>query len=137
MRASAASIRGWEWWPCSKGTRPSKERPMEALLKRLDALESQHKAVQRQLRLWRGTAGIVVVAALLCLGALPSQTAPAPDLASRVSALESLLQHFSRSGNDVFITGANLHLRNGMGGTDSVNGVGNLIVGYNEEKGTE
>lgn len=55
-------------------------------------------------------------------------------LDSRISALESRLQHFSRTGNDVFITGANLHILNGQGRTDTVNGLGNLIVGYDEPR---
>ena len=39
-------------------------------------------------------------------------------LAQRVAALETLLKHFSREGNDVTIKGANLHLVNGLGSTD-------------------
>jgi len=47
------------------------------------------------------------------------------------------LVHFSRSGNDVYISGANLHVRSGLGATYAfgVNGLGNLIVGYNELRG--
>ena len=52
--------------------------------------------------------------------------------ADRIAALESVLAHFSREGDDVFITGANLHIVNGFETTDTKNGVGNLIVGYNE-----
>lgn len=66
-------------------------------------------------------------------------------MAQRVAALEQLLRHFSRKGTEVFITGANLHLRNGLGSTDCINeqsqeipdcpnGLGNLIVGYNEPR---
>lgn len=54
------------------------------------------------------------------------------DLAARVAALEELLAHFTRSGDNVYITGANVHVRNGMDGTETTNGRGNLIVGYNE-----
>jgi hypothetical protein len=58
-----------------------------------------------------------------------------------VAALEDLHMHFSRNGNEVFITGANLHIVNGLGRTDCPpltgapdcpNGLGNLVVGYNE-----
>jgi hypothetical protein len=60
-----------------------------------------------------------------------------------VAALETLLKPFSRKGNEVTITGANLHIVNGLGSTDCTNkegnpipdcpnGLGNLIVGYNE-----
>jgi len=52
----------------------------------------------------------------------------------RIAALESLLVHFSRDGDDVTISGANLHVVNGTGRTDSSNGLGNVIVGYNESR---
>ena len=66
--------------------------------------------------------------------------------AAVVSVLQQLLAHFSREGNNIFITGANLNIVNGLGATNGnpntpesvepasmvTNGVGNLIVGYNE-----
>jgi hypothetical protein len=65
-------------------------------------------------------------------------------LAQRVAALEQLLKHVSRKDDEIFITGANLHLVNGLGQTDCgteeepvpdcPNGLGNLIVGYNEPR---
>jgi hypothetical protein len=65
-------------------------------------------------------------------------------LTQRVTALEDLLKHFSREKNEIFITGANLHLVNGLGQTaceseeepipNCPNGLGNLIVGYNEPR---
>lgn len=58
-------------------------------------------------------------------------------LSADVAALKALLQHFSRSGNDVIIEGANLHVRSGSGSTDGpINGLGNLVVGYNELRGS-
>ncbi len=54
-------------------------------------------------------------------------------LQAQVAALQGLLQHFSRSGNELYISGANLNIRSGSGTTNgTVNGLGNLIVGYNE-----
>ena len=54
-------------------------------------------------------------------------------LQTQVSNLVNLLTHFTRTGNDIFITGANLHLRSGSGSTSgTLNGLGNLIIGYNE-----
>lgn len=53
-------------------------------------------------------------------------------LEARLTSLEDLLAHFSRSGDNVFVTGANLHIVNGAGVTATENGRGNLIVGYNE-----
>jgi hypothetical protein len=128
---------------------------MDPLQTRLDALEQQLHAVTRRLRWWRGLAGGLVVLAVLTW-ALPSGTAQEgastggdkeqKGLEQRVSALESLLKHLSRKGNEVTITGANLHIVNGLGSTDCFdeaqsqeipdcpNGVGNLIVGYNESR---
>ena len=57
-------------------------------------------------------------------------------LKARIAALEDLLSHFSRDGNDIFVTGANLHVVNGEGHTWSANGVGNVIIGYNEPRVT-
>jgi hypothetical protein len=125
---------------------------------RLDALEQQVQAltqhthtVQRRLRWWRGLAyGAVVLAVLTWALPLSMAREDAPDkdkdpkgLAQRVAALEKLLKPFSREGKEIFITGANLHLVNGLGSTDCTNaqgdpipncpnGLGNLIVGYNE-----
>jgi hypothetical protein len=51
----------------------------------------------------------------------------------KVAPVADKLVHFSRNGNEVYITGANLNIRNGTGYTyQVVNGLGNLIVGYNE-----
>jgi len=58
-------------------------------------------------------------------------------LEARVEELENLLVHFSRSGNDITIAGANLHVVNGTGTTDGTpNGLGNVIIGYNEPRTT-
>ena len=57
------------------------------------------------------------------------------DLENRVKALETLLHHFSRSGNDITISGANLYINNGTNTTyDKPNSLGNLIIGYNESR---
>jgi hypothetical protein len=124
---------------------------MDQLQSRLDALEQQMHTVTRRLHWWRGLAcGAVVLAGLTW--ALPAVLAQEEasqggqrGLAQRVAALEQLLQHFSREENEIFITGANLHLVNGLGSTDCLdeqfepipdcpNGLGNLIVGYNEPR---
>ena len=47
----------------------------------------------------------------------------------RLAALTCL----RREGNDVIFEGCNIHVRSGTGRTDgAVNGLGNLVVGYNE-----
>ncbi len=56
------------------------------------------------------------------------------DLQVQIATLQDLLQHFSRNGDEITISGANLKIVNGSGSTDgTVNGLGNLIVGYNEQ----
>jgi hypothetical protein len=65
--------------------------------------------------------------------ALQAQVA---DLTGRVVALEGKLAHVSVAGNDITISGANLYVNSGAGATDApVNGLGNLIIGYNEPRG--
>lgn len=56
---------------------------------------------------------------------------------NQLAPVADKLHHFSRSGNNVFITGANVYVRNGMGATvnNGYNGLGNLILGYNEGRG--
>lgn len=56
---------------------------------------------------------------------------------ARLAPVSDKLVHFSRSGNQVYVTGANLHVRSGLGATlaNGFNGLGNLIVGYNESRG--
>jgi hypothetical protein len=129
---------------------------MDQLQTRLGALEQQMYTVNRRLRWWRGLACGLAVLGLLGWGlplGLAREEAPDKDkgekgLAQRVAALEDLLKHFSRDGKEIFITGANLHIVNGLGSTDCTdeqgreipdcpNGLGNLIVGYNELRDPE
>ena len=101
---------------------------MDQLQTRLDALEQQTHTVNRRLRWWRGLACGLLGAGGAHLGAAGRHcaTGSAPmrgregPLAQRVAALESLLKHFSRERNEVIITGANLHIVNGLGSTDCV-----------------
>ncbi len=66
------------------------------------------------------------------------------DLQDRVDTLEAenaelkkKLKYVTVSGTDMYITGANLYIRSGSGSTDgTVNGLGNLIIGYNEPRST-
>jgi hypothetical protein len=132
---------------------------MDDLRTRLDALEHHTAALTRhthrltrQLRWWRGVACGLLALALLTW-ALPLGTAQEDlhrdwrGLHARVAALEEKLRRVTSvtdaEGHDeVVITGANLRLVNGLGRTDCgteeepvpdcPNGVGNLIVGYNE-----
>jgi hypothetical protein len=107
----------------------------------------------RQLRWWRGVAGGLIALALLTW-ALPVTTAQEDTrsgVASRMAALEHKLRYLTVTGDaeappEVRITGANLRIVNGLSSTycrddqgeeipNCPNGVGNLIVGYNEPRG--
>ena len=57
------------------------------------------------------------------------------SLESEVAALKALLLNVTRTGNDIRFNGVNVHVNNGTGTTTgTVNGLGNLIVGYNETR---
>ena len=57
--------------------------------------------------------------------------------AAAIAALETKLEHMSSNGTDVFFSGVNVHIVNGTNSTGGpVNGLGNLIVGYNASRGS-
>ncbi|MEJ2174811.1 MAG: hypothetical protein P8Y76_07850 [bacterium] len=63
-----------------------------------------------------------------------AQTALIDTLQTAVAELQAKLGCMSKTGDDVYFTGCNVHVRNGLGATGPVvNGLGNLIVGYNED----
>jgi hypothetical protein len=57
---------------------------------------------------------------------------PPKDLLARIEALEAKLACATKTGTDFVFEGCNVHVRNGDGSTDTTNGLGNLILGYNE-----
>jgi hypothetical protein len=124
---------------------------MDNLLQRLEALEDEVRTVQRRLRLWRQLAGSVLVLMLVTFLQPWGLAAQAPgedpdrtfwqivNLWGRVGALERTLTHVTSvtgAGGlpEVRITGANLRLVNGLRATATANGLGNLLVGYNEPR---
>jgi hypothetical protein len=59
---------------------------------------------------------------------------------ARITALEDLLASVTleNGGQDFVFTGVNVHVRSGSGATDgTINGLGNLIVGYDEARPAE
>ena len=123
---------------------------MEALQKRREALEQQTEqlkhhtqAIERRLRWWRRLAYGLGVLGLLSLPltsgtaqeGYSSSTKELRSLARRVEDLEYKLVHITSGPDDVTISGANLRVVNGLGATNTTNGVGNIIVGYNEDRG--
>jgi hypothetical protein len=111
---------------------------VEALEQQAKAMEAHTRTVERRLRSWRGIACGVLVLALLSL-ALPSGKAADTQprgMAERMATLEHKLRAmaFDDAANEVVIAGANLRIINGLGDTETTNGLGNLIVGYNEPR---
>lgn len=114
---------------------------LEALEKTVDVLGRQRRAAEKKLGRWRMGATATLIGALLLWPEVGVATPPQQSLAGRVEALEELLGNFSivtsQTGSDIYIDGANLHIRNGNGFTQTTNGLGNLIVGYNEDPGSQ
>jgi hypothetical protein len=74
------------------------------------------------------------------VGQKPIRLATAAALGSlqhQVSALKAKLAGVSRVGHTLGLVGMNLQLENGRGSTGVDNGLGNLIIGYNEGAGQQ
>jgi hypothetical protein len=119
----------------------SDNQRMQEMEGRIGLLENQRRAEAVSASRWRAVAVLAIVVGLLVGGARPGVTQTSPTLESRVkvlegkvAALESKLVYVTRMGQDMVINGANLYIRNGTGRTDTINGYGNLIIGYNEKR---
>jgi hypothetical protein len=138
------------------------EAPEHHLLEQLAAMERQNRALDQRLRRAERRIRVqLVAAALAVVGAIlisPTNRAaiaqgPGSSLAQRVQnlepavaalrttvnghttqigALQTKTQFISVSSGEMFLVGTNLRIVNGLGRTDTTNGLGNLIVGYNE-----
>jgi hypothetical protein len=110
----------------------------EALEQQTAQLMHHARTVERRLRWWRGIACGMVMLSLLSWGLPSGKAADAPGrgMAERMATLEHKLSAmaFDDAANEVVITGANLRIINGLGTTDTTNGLGNLLVGYNEPR---
>src|SRR5262245_11931960 len=111
----------------------------EALEQRTEHLQQHIRTVERRLRWWRGVACGVMVLGLLSGVLPPGRTVDAQQagLPARVAALEDKLVAvtFNSANHELILTGANLRIVNGLGSTETTNGLGNLLVGYNEPRG--
>jgi hypothetical protein len=118
---------------------------MDHLHEHVEALEHEVRTIKRRLRLWRsltcGVLGLCLLSLLQPWGldAQGQEGGSRGSLWQRVSALERTLTHVSsvtgeEGRPEVVITGANLRIVNGLRGTATANGVGNLLLGYNEPR---
>jgi hypothetical protein len=66
------------------------------------------------------------------IASLQSQITTLQNTVAQLSALNTTLQGVTRSGDDITFSGVNVRIVSGSGTTSgTVNGLGNLIVGYN------
>src|SRR5262245_4387269 len=130
------------------GSKQTKGEPMETienLRERLEALENQAQAfakqmhaAERRVHCWRSIACALLILSLVSLplasGTAQDESSEYQGIRKRLTALEYKLQYVSGGANEVVISGANLRIVNGLGDTRTTNGLGNLIVGYNESR---
>ncbi|MBM3223259.1 MAG: hypothetical protein FJZ47_05585 [Candidatus Tectomicrobia bacterium] len=101
-------------------------------------------AQQRRFTVW--SIGLLAVCfGLIALWSLPRPVATARShdaqsqikaLLDRVQELEAKLACMTKDGDNVVFEKCNVYIRSGSGKTDGeVNGLGNLIIGYNESSG--
>ena len=96
------------------------------ILERLEALEAQVSRLEAE-----------TVAQAARITGLETAVVDLVTFPERVTGLETLLDHFSRDGDEIYITGGNLHVVNGTGTTaGEANKLGNIIIGYNELRGS-
>jgi hypothetical protein len=110
---------------------------LEALENQAQAFTKQMRAAERRLHCWRRIAYGLLIVGLVSMPLASGITAQDESAEYRgirksLAALEYKLQYITGGANEVVITGANLRIVNGLGTTDTTNGLGNLIVGYNE-----
>jgi hypothetical protein len=111
------------------------EERLAALEERVTTLEGEKQGLRRRLRGWKGAAGLFLLVGLLL--AYPQLGQAQGTVEQRLAVLEGKLARVLvvNNGADIVISGANLHIANGLGSTQTNNGLGNLVIGYNEPRG--
>lgn len=88
------------------------QEALDALLTRVAALEGQNATLVSTVTLLEGQL---------------------TDANNAIDALQTKTAALTATATDLYVQGVNLHVRSGSGTTDgAVNGLGNLIIGYNE-----
>ena len=81
----------------------------------------------------QGGRGSNLLARVVALEAtVAAQQGQIASLTSRNAVLEEKTQFMSVLGDTTLFSGTNVQVVNGMGDTETTNGLGNLVVGYNE-----
>ena len=109
---------------------------MEAVEQQMSAMGAQTRTVARRLSWWRGFAcGVMLLGFVrLLLQSGTAEDQPPAERGERRAAVAKQLsaRACAETANAVVLTGANLRIVNGLGRTDTTQGLGNLLVGYNE-----
>jgi hypothetical protein len=103
------------------------ELDMQDLIRRLERCEHRQKAIGCLLL-------TTVVAGAFFSMRTPAISQTSGQMQAEIAALQNTLKYVTTTGTDMVISGANLHIVNGAGATTTKNGLGNLIVGYNEKR---
>lgn len=94
---------------------------------RVSALESMLTAMDARLEAVEATAEANA-------GAVASLDARTATNEEGLAELQDRLVHVRREGNELWIEGANLRVANGLAETATENGLGNLVIGYDESR---
>lgn len=123
---------------------------LSTLEARLTQVENEFRKEKRKFRVQMCLALFAIVASIFLSPANRAVVAQGygitlQQLAARLTQVETKTKFISNMNGDMYIVGANLHIRSGSGATNgnpsdptatdittSVNGKGNLIIGYNE-----
>src|SRR5438105_15048216 len=101
---------------------------VEKLRAEVQELRAQFRRERRRFRVQMWLALCAVIGAMLISPASRSALAQGygvtlAQLAVRMAAVENKAQFISVSGGEMFITGTNLHIINGLGSSDATNGL--------------
>lgn len=114
------------------------ERPedmnLTAIESRVTALEGMVEALQTQVAALQAALSAEIAARQDSDTVLQGQISAVGD--EGIPGLKNYVS-VDTATSTVLFSGANVQIVNGMGSTDTLNGLGNLIVGYNEPRGSD
>ncbi|MCP4131591.1 MAG: hypothetical protein GY754_11485 [bacterium] len=100
---------------------------------KISALEAKNAALEAEFASLKQDYSTLLVSADIINNVQTTTTALQAD----VTALNNTFQGVSRSSNDIIFSGVNVQIVSGSGSTTgTVNGLGNLVIGYNELRGS-
>jgi hypothetical protein len=100
---------------------------IQDVLCRLERCEHRQRAIG-------GLLLATIAAAAIFSTRVPAISQTPMQLQAEITAIQNTLKYVTTTGTDMVISGANLHIVNGTADTATTNGLGNLIVGYNEKR---